>query len=102
MQRADSIKECAGIGERIREIRANSSLPAFAENLGVHKSTLSRYEKEESYPDAPFIMKLCNQFDTDPNWLLTGEGPKEETRNQGKLSPIISVTITLTPGPWRR
>ncbi len=78
MGQKSSKKECVGIGERIRNIRASLSIPTFAEKIGVHKSTLSRYEKEESYPDAPLIMKLCNQFNINPNWLLTGEGPKKK------------------------
>lgn len=66
-----------GIGERLRSIRGNESIPSFVEKIEVHKSTLVRYEKEESYPDARVILRLCDKLNINPNWLLTGEGPRE-------------------------
>lgn len=72
-----------GIGERIRQIRGNESIPEFSDRLGIHKSTLVRYEKEESYPDAKVILRICNDCEIQPNWLLTGEGFKE-----GQQTPV--------------
>lgn len=63
------------IGERIKIVRGEESLPAFAERFGVHKNTLIRYEKGESQPDAAFLKKICDKFNVHPTWLLTGEGP---------------------------
>ena len=65
-----------GIGGRIKAVRGGRTIPEFADSLLIHKSTLIRYEKEESYPDAKLILKLCEQENINPNWLLTGNGPK--------------------------
>ena len=65
-----------GIGRRIKAVRGGRTIPEFADSLLIHKSTLIRYEKEESYPDAKLILKFCEQENINPNWLLTGNGPK--------------------------
>ncbi|NCB75237.1 MAG: XRE family transcriptional regulator [Clostridia bacterium] len=65
-----------GIGERIKAVRGGRTIPEFADSLLIHKSTLIRYEKEESYPDAKLILKFCEKENINPNWLLTGNGPK--------------------------
>lgn len=67
-----------GIGERIRVVRGDESLPSFADKLGIHKNTLARYEKEESLPDVGVIIKICEiatDVDVTPNWLIEGDGP---------------------------
>jgi len=65
-----------GIGNRIKSIRGFDSQDAFAKRIGVHKSTVIRYEKEESYPDAIVIFRICHIYTINPSWLLTGEGDK--------------------------
>lgn len=67
-----------GIGDRLRQIRGHESIPEFSDRLGIHKSTLVRYEKEESYPDAKVLLRICNECKIHPNWLLTGAGFKEQ------------------------
>jgi transcriptional regulator with XRE-family HTH domain len=65
-----------GVGERIRYLRGDESLPSFAKKIGVHKNTLARYEKEESLPDVGIILKLCEIVDDEavtPDWLIQGE-----------------------------
>ncbi len=71
-------KVLIGIGERIKYLRGDESLPTFAEKLGVHKNTLARYEKEKGLPDVAFVLKLCNivnDEDVTPSWLIEGDGP---------------------------
>ncbi len=65
-----------GIGARIRETREKKallSIPDFAQSLDVHRSTIIRWEREESYPDARLIEKLTNIYGINPTWLLTGK-----------------------------
>jgi len=66
----------SGIGERVREVRGNKSLPDFAQSLDVHRSTIIRWEREESYPDADLIKKICEIYHIDPTWFITGESPQ--------------------------
>ncbi len=59
-----------GIGKRLRKIRGGISLPDFAQSLGVHRSTIIRWEQDESSPDAILIRKICDLYQVDPAWLL--------------------------------
>jgi DNA-binding XRE family transcriptional regulator len=60
------------IGDRLRFLRGKEKLPDFAERFGVSKSTLGRYEKGTSVPDAEFLTHICQQLDVCPQWLLMG------------------------------
>ena len=69
--------ELLGVGERIKLVRGYETISKFAKKIDVHKSTLVRYEKEEGFPDAKTIIKICKTFHINPTWLLLGEGKKE-------------------------
>ncbi|WP_321532471.1 LexA family transcriptional regulator [uncultured Desulfuromonas sp.] len=60
------------IGERLRFLRGKEKLPDFAQSFGVSKSTLGRYEKGISLPDAGFLAAMCQQLHVCPQWLLLG------------------------------
>ncbi len=62
-----------GIGQRIRTIRAGVSQVQFSKLFDVPVSALRRYEKENDFPDAEFIGKICIKYNIDPMWLLFGE-----------------------------
>lgn len=71
------------VGSRIREIRKEIQLDHFAETLGVHTNTLRNYESGKRTPDATFLVKLLEEFpETNPDWLLLGEGSKERSVRQ--------------------
>lgn len=61
------------IGERIEQVRGSRNQAEFARMLGVHKNTLSNYERNKGTPDANFITKLVD-MGFSAHWLLTGEG----------------------------
>lgn len=64
-----------GIGERIREIRVDRSLPrsVIAAAFGVKSlTTVDNYEDETRYPDAKAIASFCKTLSVDPAWLLLG------------------------------
>lgn len=87
------------IGERIRHIRGEMDLGLLAEKLGVHKNTLSNYERGIRLPDAGVLAKILDVFPTtNPGWLLTGEGPKGRGRGGDVpegffLLPVREVSI---------
>lgn len=60
------------IGERLRFLRQDNSLSIFAARFGVSKSTLGRYEKGDSQPDAQFLARVCRTLSICPQWLLMG------------------------------
>lgn len=63
----------SGIGRRIQHVRGEMSQTAFAELLGISRSSLLRYEKDERLPDADFLALLCERLGADGHWLLTGK-----------------------------
>lgn len=48
----------------IRAARVNAGLSQgdAAEKLGVHKSTISNWEREKTYPNAMEIKKICEVY----------------------------------------
>jgi transcriptional regulator with XRE-family HTH domain len=62
------------LGQRIRLIRKRNSMTQeeFGKRLDVGKSTIINYESGKRSPDAGFLTRLIEQFDTDASWLLLG------------------------------
>lgn len=61
------------IGARIRDVRGAMTQQAFADALGVGRTSVVRYEAGERMPDAVFIAKANAVLGVDPIWLLTGQ-----------------------------
>ncbi len=61
------------LGERIyyaRQIRGQT-LDAVAQAVGVHKSTIQRYEKDEyANPKLPVIESIARVLCVNPSWLI--------------------------------
>lgn len=64
------------LGARIKLIRGEMTLIQFADFIGVSKSSLSLYEKDERKPDTDFITALYEKCGVEPLWLLTGQGTR--------------------------
>jgi transcriptional regulator with XRE-family HTH domain len=63
------------IGERIKEIRGTATQEEFAGKLGVHKNTISRWERGERIPDANNLARILEVYqEINPAWLITGAG----------------------------
>ncbi|MDD2468731.1 MAG: helix-turn-helix transcriptional regulator [Desulfobulbus sp.] len=61
------------IGGRIAKARGEKTQPVFAEELGISKNTLLRYEKGYSVPDVVIIRKICTLSEVSLEWLVNGE-----------------------------
>jgi transcriptional regulator with XRE-family HTH domain len=59
-------------GAEIKRIRGNRSQQEFADLLGVGRTTIIRYEKNENAPDAEFLFKLNLIFGVDPTRVVLG------------------------------
>lgn len=70
----------AEIGARIKEIRGDMSQEAFAKKVGASRGAISNYETGQQMPGGAFILNTCAQFQIEPRWLLTGEGPKHDNK----------------------
>ncbi|TAL45708.1 MAG: XRE family transcriptional regulator [Methylovulum sp.] len=69
-----SVEITETLGERIKQTRGNMSLVEFANLLGIGKSSLSLYEKNERMPPADFFIRMDALLHIDSVWLLTGKG----------------------------
>lgn len=84
----------SGIGERLEQVRRTegSSQADFAASIGVSRTTLHNYVKNESEVPAPVLAKLFEKYRADPLWLLDGdEGMRSrETSILEEVGEILS------------
>lgn len=70
-----------GIGIRIKQLRKQSGLtqPELAEQVGVHETTIRRWEKEtDNGPDNKAVKKLAEILKTTSDYLLSGTGKENQ------------------------
>jgi transcriptional regulator with XRE-family HTH domain len=61
------------VGRRVREVRGfDLTQEAFAEQLGISQSQLSKYERGLILPPAEVLLRLKEKFKISVDWLLTG------------------------------
>jgi transcriptional regulator with XRE-family HTH domain len=84
----------SGIGERLEQVRRTdgASQADFAASIGVSRTTLHNYVKNESEVPAPVLAKLLELYRVDPLWLLDGdEGMKNrETTILDEVGVILA------------
>lgn len=62
---------------RLKNIMGELSVRKFAAELGMSPTTVQEYLKGR-VPPADFIVRVCERFNVDSWWLLTGEGVAPE------------------------
>jgi len=63
------------LGRRLRELRGfDLTQEAFAKELGISQSQLSKYERGVAAPPADVLFSIKRYFRVKIDWLLTGEG----------------------------
>jgi phage repressor protein C with HTH and peptisase S24 domain len=70
------------IGDRIKEIRGETSRDDFAATFGVNRNTIQGYEIYGKNPKTDFILDVCEKFNIHTDWLLLGIGPKYRGEQQ--------------------
>ncbi|WP_457569359.1 helix-turn-helix domain-containing protein [Desulfurobacterium sp.] len=94
------------IGERLKQLRRRlgKTQKEFAEALGIHPMTLSKYESGKWVPSDKFLRLIEAKFDVNYNWLLKGEGTmfnfgiqalKERTTTISKLLELAEIDVAL-------
>ncbi len=61
------------IGERIRQIRGDSTQMVFAEFLGIRQAMVSRYEANKEIPTPRIMLRIAKHSGKSMEWLLTGK-----------------------------
>lgn len=73
------------LGERITELRKASHMTQadMARVMGVSRQAVSKWESDQSTPDASNLILLAELLDTDIEYLTTGR------RNYGRRPPVV-------------
>lgn len=68
------------IGERIVQLRNDKGVSQgqLAQILGVSRQAISKWENDQSSPDALHLIKLADVLDTEVEYLATGRKPVYE------------------------
>jgi len=64
----------------------------LADILGLKQNTISTYKKRKSVP-YKHIITICDQYNIDLNWVLSGDIPQNQ--NELQLDPAIKDIIDL-------
>lgn len=77
------------LGERITELRKASGISQYelAKEMEVSRQAVSKWETDQSNPDAANLIKLAELFDTDIEFLTTGR------RTYGRRPPVVIKTV---------
>lgn len=77
-------------GKTIKELRVKHGLSQekLAEHLGVAPQSVSKWERNEGYPDITFLIPLAEFFDVTLDTLMGRDDCKKEARIRDILSQI--------------
>ncbi|MEA1875400.1 MAG: helix-turn-helix transcriptional regulator [Bacteroidota bacterium] len=84
--------------DRVRKLLLNEGLTsgAFADEIGVQRSSLSHILNGRNNPSLDFVIKTKNRFQKlNLSWLLLGEGEMYLSDNQVNVTEKKSVSSTL-------
>lgn len=76
------------IGERISELRSQNAMSQYelAKQMDVSRQAVSKWENDQSSPDAMNLIRLAEILDTDIEYLTTGR------RTFGRRPPVVLET----------
>lgn len=96
------MKEQDLIGTRLKKAREKSRYTQkdAATKLGIHNSTLGKYELGEREADIETIKKIAELYEVSPQWILFGEDNKKaEGKNQDSLDLVKQEAEKLGLSP---
>lgn len=88
------------IADRIQSLRKikGISQEELADQIGVTRQAVSKWESEQSIPDMEKVILLSDYFEVTTDYLLKGiESPKEnkKAKNIGAIFNIVATTLTF-------
>lgn len=84
---------------RINDIKSekSSTLSSFSIGLDLPASTVHNYVLGRRTPDLKFLLALCENYQININWILTGEGsPYLDKQSHDDLTPLEIRLLALT------
>ena len=82
---------------RLKMIREESemSMAAFGKEIGVSSASVCQFESGKRNPSRQTIMFLCDKFDVNMDWLMTGNGPKYiENATENKTAAWVTKELS--------
>jgi phage repressor protein C with HTH and peptisase S24 domain len=93
------VKEKNPICDRLLDLKGDASIKSFAEKLELGTSTVYNY-LHGRVPPADFVYHICDTFNINANWLISGEGPKN--KGKGEHIEIVEQGEFLAPAAGQR
>ena len=79
------------------------SKSAFAQKIGIQRSTLAHFFSGRNKPSSDFFLKIKETYpDLDLNWLISGKNRHTIEKNQPKEKKIKSVVILYDDGSYKQ
>lgn len=87
------------IGLRLKQLLENKGLTAYmlAEETGISQSTLSRILNKDTKPNASNLKVLCDYFQIDKAWFLTGEELEVQKKVEKQPELYINENVMNVP-----
>ena len=87
--------------EKFIEIKKLSK-SAFANKIGIQRSTLAHFFSGRNKPSSDFFLKIKETYpDLDLNWLISGKQSDKSKKTQTKEKKIKSVLILYDDGSYK-
>lgn len=107
-------KEMTGLGERLQALRRSRGLSQeqLAEQVGVSRQAVSKWELDESVPELEKVVLLSEYFGVTADYLLKGGGgepsgpaPREKRKPMGQVhfiasAGLLAIGLLLAFGGW--
>ena len=71
-RRAEGDVDLRTLGNRLRQLRAQTTQEEFARFLGISQAQLSKYELGQSAPPLGVLVRLAEKYGKTTDWILTG------------------------------
>ena len=79
------------------------SKSAFAQKIGIQRSTLAHFFSGRNKPSSDFFLKIKETYpDLDLNWLISGKNRYTFEKKQPKEKKIKSVVILYDDGSYKQ
>ena len=77
--------------DKLKKLRGKESQDDFAKRFGLHRNTVSQYERGVSHPDSGFLAKLADYYNVDVDWLINDEATT--LKNSSPVDPNEFIYI---------
>lgn len=85
-------------GERLKLVRETArpkkiSMAAFGDEIGVSAATINQWEKGNTHIPKSSLMNICQKFNVNETWLITGEGSMNDPMTEEQEIAAIAAQM---------